>query len=154
MIDKFKKYIPFDYIGRNKSLQLNDALLSKYGKKIIVVENNPSLTDELKARYQLRVVAPATDDFQDLKEVDKATAEQVLNSSKYTNNQFILYTKIFLPVINERGLENIFSSKFDYSQRYYFLSQLELTFTGLLLNLKYKVQIHLTYYRMIVISYP
>ncbi|MEJ1241049.1 hypothetical protein WBG78_23075 [Chryseolinea sp. T2] len=130
-IDHFKKRLDWHYLARNKSLPITDNFIQKYSKKLFVVENNPLLNKDLIERYNIRVLPANNHDSQQINSIPDGGWEQVLNTNRFHSNQKLVYDSVFLPIIENAGLSNIFGTRFDYSQRYYFLEPIKVDISGL-----------------------
>ena len=132
-IEKFKKRLEWNHLCRNKNLPISKEFIEKYSKKILyITEENPLLTEELIKQYNLRVIKKNSYDSQIVKQVTIEKIDSILLKRDRTDaNQYVLYRDIFLPIINQFGLEEIFKNKFNYSQQYYYFEPLALDIHGL-----------------------
>jgi len=130
-IDRFKKRLDWYYLGRNRNLPITDDFIVKYSKKLFVIEDNPRLTKNLIDKYAIKILPKNTFDTQEIKEYRESDFDKVFNKSTFHHNQKIIYDKVFLPIIKETSIEEIFENKFDYSQRYYFFEPINNDISGL-----------------------
>lgn len=130
-IDRFKKRLDWYYLGRNKNLPITDDFIVKYSKKLFVIEDNPRLTKSLIDKYEIKTLPKNTFDTQKIKEYEESDFDNVFNKSTFYHNQKVIYDKVFIPIINQSSLEEIFETKFDYSQRYYFIEPVNQDIYGL-----------------------
>uniref|UniRef100_UPI0023F07937 hypothetical protein n=1 Tax=Flavobacterium filum TaxID=370974 RepID=UPI0023F07937 len=130
-IDRFKKRLDWYYLGRNRNLPITDDFIIKYSKKLFVIEDNPRLTKNLIDKYAIKVLPKNTFDTQEIKEFNDSDFDKVFNKSTFYHNQKVIYDKVFIPIIMESSLEQIFINKFDYSQRYYFFEPIQHDIHGL-----------------------
>lgn len=132
-IDKFKKRLEWNYLGRNKNLPISKNFIEKYSKKILfIIADNPSLTDDLIKQFNLRTIERHFHDTQTIKQVNQNEIDSILlKRDSHDFNQQVLYNEVFLPLINSIGLLNIFKTKFDYSQRYYYFEPISNDLFGL-----------------------
>ncbi len=130
-IERFKKRLDWYYLGRNRNLPITDAFIVKYSKKLFVIEDNPRLTKSLIDKYQIKTLPKNTLDTQQIKEYEEIDFDQVFNNSTFHHNQKVIYDKVFTPIINQSSLEEIFKTKFDYSQQYYFIEPIYQDIYGL-----------------------
>jgi len=130
-IDRFKKRLDWYYLGRNRNLPITEEFISKYSKKLFVIEDNPRLTKALIDKYNLKVLPKNIFDTQEIKEYKDSDFDKIFNKSTFYHNQKVIYDKVFNPIIKEKSLEKIFENKFDYSQRYYFIEPIQHDIHGL-----------------------
>jgi hypothetical protein len=130
-IDRFKKRLDWYYLGRNSNLPITEEFITKYSKKLFVVEDNPRLTKNLIDKYAIKILPKNTFDTQEIKEYKETDFDKVFNKTTFHHNQKIIYDKVFLPIIKETSIEEIFENKFDYSQRYYFFEPIQNDIHGL-----------------------
>ncbi len=130
-IDRFKKRLDWYYLGRNRNLPITDDFILNYSKKLFVIEDNPRLTKNLIDKYAIKVLPKNTFDTQKIKEYKESDFDEVFNKTTFSHNQKVIYDKVFFPIIMRTSIEEIFESKFDYSQRYYFLEPIRTDIHGL-----------------------
>jgi hypothetical protein len=130
-IDRFKKRLDWYYLGRNKNLPITDDFIVKYLKKLFVVEDNPRLTKSLIDKYQIKVLPKNTFDTQEIKEYKESDFYKVFNRTAFHHNQKVIYENVFIPILQNSSIDEIFSAKFDYSQRYYFFEPIHQDIHGL-----------------------
>ena len=130
-IDRFKKRLDWYYLGRNRNLPITEEFITKYSKKLFVIEDNPRLTKNLIDKYAIKILPKNTFDTQEIKEYKESDFDKVFNKTTFHHNQKIFYDKVFLPIIKETSIEEIFENKFDYSQRYYFFEPIQNDIHGL-----------------------
>jgi len=130
-IDRFKKKLDWYYLGRNRNLPITDEFIVKYSKKLFVIEDNPRLTKSLIDKYKIKVLPKNTFDSQEIKEYKESDFDKVFNKSTFYHNQKVIYDKVFIPILKESFIEEIFETKFDYSQRYYFFEPINQDIHGL-----------------------
>ena len=130
-VEKFKKRLDWYYLGRNKNLPITEEFIKKFSKQMFVADNNSFLTNKLKRKYDLKIVPGLTNDTQTLKRINLNKIELLFRKYEYHHNQHLLYKKVFLPLIEKTSLEKIFTNKFDYTQRYYFLEPIQDDIHGL-----------------------
>jgi hypothetical protein len=130
-IDRFKKRLDWYYLGRNKNLPITDEFIVKYSKKLFVIEDNPRLTKSLTNKYKIKVLPKNSFDTQEIKKYNDSDFDKIFNKSTFYHNQRVTYDKVFNPIIKGSSLDKIFETKFDYSQRYYFLEPVHQDIHGL-----------------------
>jgi len=130
-IDRFKKRLDWYYLGRNRNLPITDNFIVKYSKKLFVIEDNPRLTKNLIDKYAIKVLPKSTFDTQEIKEFNDSDFDKYFNRSSFYHNQKVIYEKVFIPIIIDSSLEQIFINKFDYSQLYYFFEPIQHDIHGL-----------------------
>jgi len=130
-IDRFKKRLDWYYLGRNKNLPITDDFIVKYLKKLFVIEDNPRLTKNLIDKYQIKILPKNNFDTQEIKEYKESDFDKVFNKTTFHHNQKVIYDNVFAPIIEKGSIDEIFSAKFDYSQRYYFLEPIHQDIHGL-----------------------
>ena len=130
-IDRFKKRLDWYYLGRNRNLPITEDFIIKYSKKLFVIEDNPRLTKSLIDKYQLKILPKNDFDTQKIKVYQDVDFDKVFNKYTFHHNQRIIYEKVFLPIIQNSSIEEIFDQKFDYSQRYYFFKPINNDIHGL-----------------------
>lgn len=130
-IDRFKKRLDWYYLGRNRNLPITDNFIIKYAKKLFVIEDNPRLTKNLIDKYQIKVLPKNTFDTQKIKEYNENDFDRVFNKTTFHHNQRVIYDNVFIPIIKNSSLEEIFNARFDYSQRYYFFEPIQHDIHGL-----------------------
>jgi hypothetical protein len=125
MLSQFKKHLDFYYLVRNPNLPISEEFVTKHLKQLHFTEQNVHLTPALREKYKDRLL-PASK----LSE-HKFTKDDLQNLMTYLNNWPVHYdtAKDFYdlyihPNLERYPLEKIFKDKFDYSQRYYFMSAL------------------------------
>jgi hypothetical protein len=131
-IEKFKKRLDWYYLQQNEVLPLSEAFIDKYRKKIKqVADSNPNLTEALIEKYDLKAY-PNRKNSTDLHEpIPEDALPAYLDEVRKDQVEPVLYQTVFLPVEKEIGLDVIFNTKFDYSQRYYSLEAKEHDIHGL-----------------------
>lgn len=123
MIHDFKKRLDFYYLVRNINLPLTEEFITKHLKKLHFVENNIHLTGELKAKYSDRLLPAPQNPQRGVTEIELQNPEAFFDSWKYHQDPLIgIYDRYILPNLSKYPLEDIFKDKFDYSQRYYYMS--------------------------------
>jgi hypothetical protein len=130
-IDTFKKRLDWYYLGRNINLPITDDFIIKYSKKIFVVETNPLLNENLINKHNLRILPADTLETQEIKSVSLNEIEPLLNNYIFHHNQKKVFEDVFMSIINRKGIEQIFNTKFDYSQRYYYFEPILKDISGL-----------------------
>jgi hypothetical protein len=131
MIKRFKKRLDTYYLVRNVNLPLSDEFIQKHLKTSHFVENNNYLTPELRAKYRTRLLPiprPAVEP-EKLTELNVDDLSEILEHWKYLNAQPLLYEKYILP--NLISIENLFETKFNYKQRWYYISPIHIDIHGL-----------------------
>jgi len=117
-IEKFKKHLEIDKIGSNPSLILDEKLLDKYSKKLIINFQNPLLTEELVKKYSLRINTYKPSKTYSKKIVNENSVKEKFDS--YMEVEKEVYLKFFETILKEKSLNEILSEKFDKKQKYYF----------------------------------
>ena len=130
-IDRFKKRLDWYYLGRNRNLPITEEFINKYSKKLFVIEDNPRLTKNLIDKHQLKILPKNNYDTQEIKAYQDVDFDKVFNNYTFHHNQRIIYDNVFLPIIQNSSIEEIFDQKFDYSQRYYFFEPINNDIHGL-----------------------
>lgn len=128
-IEKFKKHLEIDKIGSNPSLILDEKLLDKYSKKLIINFQNPLLTEELVKKYSLRINTYKPSKTYSEKIVNENSVKEKFDS--YMEVEKEVYLKFFETILKEKSLNEILSEKFDKKQKYYFLTPIQNDNSGL-----------------------
>lgn len=127
--EKFKKYLEIDRIGSNPSLVLDEKLLDKYSKKLIITFQNPLLTEELVKKYNLRINTYRPSKSYSEKIINENSVKEKFDS--YMEVEKEVYQKFFEPILLEKPLHKILSEKFDRKQKYYYLTPFQNDNSGL-----------------------
>jgi hypothetical protein len=133
LISTFTKRLDTYYLVRNINLPLTEEFILKHLKKSHFVADNIHLTPELKNKYKDRLLpiqqpADLSNGLSSLKDQD---LDDLFENWKYHEQQIVLYKEHILPKIKGLSLETAFANKFDYSQKYYYLSAITLDIHGL-----------------------
>ncbi|MBD8488160.1 SMI1/KNR4 family protein [Echinicola sp. CAU 1574] len=127
LIKKFNKRLDWYYLGRNNKLPISETFINEHRKKIFIIESNVFLTEQLEKVYG-KPLLPALkgktekiliDDFND---VDKLLIDK---NKELRQNSRLFYENYIKKEIEGRNLNDIFESKFDYSQRFFFMQPIE-----------------------------
>jgi hypothetical protein len=131
MIKTFKKRLDTYYLVRNVNLPLSDEFIQKHLKSSHFVENNNYLTPELRKKYHDRLMPfpkPATEPDK-LTELNVHELTEILDHWEYSEAQPVLYEEYILP--NLTSVEALFENRFSSTQRWYFISAINIDIHGL-----------------------
>lgn len=119
IFDETKSWVS---LGQNPNLIVSEELLDRF-KKICVNEDNRTWTLELKAKYGNNVWPRFEQDK--VKTIDLSDLDKVLKKmGKCSNNNPLLYSHVFLPIVQQTSIEEIFAGKINLNQKYYFMRPL------------------------------
>jgi len=140
-INIFKEYFDLNKewyrLGQNKSLVISEDLILKYKKKLQISTNNPTWTEELRNKYPENQWPPYKHGKK--KPLDFSNLDKVFSKlEEHGENNEELYEKVFLPIIKETSLLEIFNKKIDYSQRFYYLKAIERDEKGITPQFEFK----------------
>lgn len=118
-VQRFKKYIDIEGLGTNTSTILNEKLLEKYAKKMVIISTHPMLTEELTSKYNLKIFH-----YKEPKLYSEKNLENLFlyGDDFYPNVDIDVYNKYIEPIFLEYKLETILKDKYDTFQKYYTLS--------------------------------
>ncbi|NII28019.1 hypothetical protein HB364_23240 [Pseudoflavitalea sp. X16] len=139
-IAQYEYELDWGAISKNKVIDWDIEFLTKYENRFVWHElawNDKILWTEDKIN-RLKLLPANNHDTQVIKNLPASDFEEVLNKFRFNHNQQEVYNKIFLPIINEQGVEKIFKDLFDYGQQYYFLEPIQHDIYGL--TPEFKVQ--------------
>ena len=123
LIKRFNKRLDWYYLGRNIKLPISESFIKEHEKRICIIETNVFLTEKLKHVYGknlLPALKPSPDyvSLEDLEDIDKILANK---NKKLCPNSSVFYENFISKELTNRNLNNVFQSKFDYSQRFFYM---------------------------------
>ena len=127
LIKRFSKRLDWYYLSRNINLPISEEFIEQHRKKLFIIETNIHLTDSLIKLYgkNLLPAIPSKPDYfkiDDLNKLDKVLD----NKNDYLSpNSKTFYDSYILSELANRQLVDIFESKFDYAQRFFFLRPIQ-----------------------------
>ncbi len=127
LIKRFKKRLDWFYLGRNINLPISDQFINEHRKKILIIETNNFLTEELNQLYGKGLLPDTKPKIAPITALTESQLsnlqETIAKESKLMKNTFEnLYTEYIIPHLRTTRIEEIFENKFDYSQRYFKIS--------------------------------
>ena len=123
LIKKFNKRLDWYYLGRNIKLPISETFINEHRKKIFIIESNVFLTEQLEKVYG-KPLFPALKGktekilIDDLSNVGKLLIDK---NKELRQNSNLFYDNYIKKEIEGSNLNDIFESKFDYSQRFFFV---------------------------------
>ncbi|MBK6952006.1 MAG: hypothetical protein IPH24_08140 [Crocinitomicaceae bacterium] len=141
LLSRFPHRKPYEGLFRNNNNPISLEYIKNYPGEFYISSLNKHLNTEIREIYKNRIVLYPTADNQKLTVSQLTNLEEALKEYKYYGSQKVLYSDyIKFHLESTKSLEEIFSTRFDYSQRYYYLNPVQSDIEGLTPEFKVKGQ--------------
>lgn len=127
LIKRFSKRLDWYYLGRNVKLPISETFIKEHRKKISIIESNVFLTEQLEKVYGkplLPALKVKTEKIliEDFKDIGKLLIDK---NKEIRQNSRLFYDNYIKKELEGRSLYDIFESKFDYSQRFFYMQPVQ-----------------------------